>query len=130
EDVRVRAVTARALQRRRVEQRPPAILGRSGRDRDLGGRREVSHEEREVGHVVLQLVAATGAVVVLPREVVVGPRLLIVGTTVDDRVGRGPIGAVLGGEGGVRRALAAVSGGDAHLVQIGVRRELGQVRYA
>src|SRR6185295_12083252 len=78
-------------------------------------------------HVVLQLVEAAGAVVLLLGEVVVGARHLVVGAAMDDGVGPGAVGAVLGGERQVGGAADARAGGDAHLVEVGVGGELPEV---
>ena len=61
-------------------------------------RRAVAHEEGEVGDVVLQVGDATRAVVVLRGRVVVDARNVVIRAAVDDGVGAGAVGAVLGGE--------------------------------
>src|SRR6185312_11349347 len=88
-------------------------------------RRQVAHEEREVGDVVLHVSHAARAVVVLLGLVVVDAGHHVVRAAVDDGVGAGAVGAVLGGEVGDDAAMVAAGGGDAHLVHVGVGREVG-----
>ena len=67
-----------------------------------------------------------GAVVLLGGEVVVDARHQVVRAAVDDGVGGRAVGAVLGGEVVDHLAAGAARRGDAHLVQVGVSREVGQ----